>query len=129
LYIGTGNAFEHSTRNEPAQKFKEEGTRVKENFKGGEVKIILKILLQICKKITGVPKIFLKNVILGAKKVKNFFKNAIWGKVAFNKNDVGGRPGSTLSPKNLCVHLNKAFQLQQSISILFAKQIAAAVSI
>jgi hypothetical protein len=27
---------------------------------------------------------------LGAKKVKNFFKNARLGKVSFNKNDVGG---------------------------------------
>jgi hypothetical protein len=62
---------------------------VKENFKGGGgVKKILKILLQICDNPERSPKFSEKM----AKKVKNFFKNAIFFLkfCAFKENFIGG---------------------------------------
>ncbi len=52
--------------------------------RGGEVKFCLKILLQIC---------------------ENFFKNAILGRVAFNKHFIGERAYFTLPPLNSWISL------------------------
>jgi hypothetical protein len=60
---------------------------VKENFKGGRGQKNLKILLQLCDNPKRSQKFSEKRAFL-LKKVKNFFKNAIFFKILLRK--VGG---------------------------------------